>query len=239
VLVIIPLAVFVLKRSPARRSEAGNDPIDATAPREGAADSHAEWTVRSALKTRAYKLQLAMSFCNIGFAQGVSVAHVVYFLRDIGYGPMAAASVFSLYGVGFVAGTLSSGLSDRYGRVRIFSPTTLLAAAAIGMYLLTNSHTSIVLPSVATALLGFGLGISAPTCYASIADCFQGRNYGSIQGTAILAMSVGAATGPWLGGFLHDASGSYTTTFILAQAVLVLAAVLMWFVNPRPGVAPR
>jgi MFS family permease len=238
VLVIIPLAVLLLKRSPASQSEVSHGAAMAATARP-AAGPREEWTVRSALKTRTYKLQLGMAFCNIGFAQGVSVAHVVYFLRDTGYEPMAAASIFSLYGVGFVVGNLSSGLSDRFGRARIFVPTSLLAAVAIGLYLLTRSNASLILPSVATGLLGFGLGISAPVCYASVADCFHGRNYGSIQGTVILAMSFGAALGPWLGGFLHDTSGSYTTTFILAQGVLVLAAVLMWIANPHRGVAPR
>ncbi len=239
VLVVIPLAVFVVKRSPAPLGKTVQSPPDATAVGRRTAASHVEWTVRSALKTRTYRLQLAMAFSNIGFAQGVSVAHVVYFLRDIGYEPMAAASIFSLYGVGLVAGNLSTGLSDRYGRARIFAPTSLLAAAGIGLYLLTDANASVVLPSVATGLLGFGLGISAPVCYASVADCFHGRNYGSIQGTVILAMSLGAAIGPWLGGFLHDLSGTYTTTFVLGQAALVLAAVLMCIANPRRGVAPR
>lgn len=244
VAVILPLAIFVLRRKSGPADAMGEEPASEKAtggkPGNGSdAATHTDWTVRSALTTRTYKLQLAMAFCNIGFAQGVGVAHVVYFLRDIGYEPMAAASIFSLYGVGFIVGTLSSGLSDRYGRARIFTPTTLLAALGISLYLLTNSGTSIVVPSLATGLLGFGLGISAPACYASIADCFHGRNYGSIQGTSILAMSIGAATGPWLGGFLHDVSGSYTSTFVLAIGVLVLAAVFMVIANPRAGVPPR
>ncbi|MFW6055749.1 MAG: hypothetical protein ACOC9B_00355, partial [Chloroflexota bacterium] len=71
-----------------------------------------------------------------------------------------------------------------------------------------------------------------PTCFAGIADCFHGRNYGSIQGTAILAVAFGAAIGPWLGGFLHDITGSYMITFALVQTALVVAAVLMPAVRP-------
>jgi MFS family permease len=238
VLVILPLAILVLKRKPSGAEPIGDAPTTEMAQGHDA-DRHADWTVRTALKTRTYRLQLAMAFCNIGFAQGVGVAHVVYFLRDIGYEPMAAASIFSLYGVGFIVGTLSSGLSDRYGRVQVFTPTTLLAALAIVMFLFTDSNTPTVVPSIATALLGFGLGISAPACYASIADCFHGRNYGSIQGTAILAMSFGAATGPWLGGYLHDVTGTYTSTFVLAIAILALAATLMVVANPRAGALLR
>ena len=111
------------------------------------------------------------------------------------------------------------------------------------MYSLTIFTCGLVAP-VAVAILfaaatGYGLGITPPTCFASIADCFHGRNYGSIQSMSILAVAVGVSIGPWLGGFLHDVTGSYTTTFALVQAALVVAAVLMIIANPRSGVAPR
>ena len=239
--IIIPLAVFVIKRKPdtGHRAQATAGESNTTADKVADAAKSADWTIRSALTTRTYKLQLAMSFLNIGFAQGVSVAHLVYFFRDAGFTPMTAASIFSLYGVGFVIGNLTSGLSDRFGRARIFVPTTLLAGVGIGMMYFVNDAMSPVVPSVGTLLLGYGLGICAPTCYASIADCFHGRNYGSIQGTAILVMSMGAAVGPWLGGSLHDFTGTYTTTFLLAQIALVLAALLMAIANPRADVPPR
>ncbi len=240
-LIIVPLAVFVIKRKPGTGHHAHSpaDERDATANSVVDAVKSADWTIRSALSTRTYKLQLTMSFLNIGFAQGVSVAHLVYFFRDAGFTPMTAASIFSLYGVGFMTGNLTSGLSDRFGRARIFVPTSLVAAVGIGMMYFVNDAVSPIVPSVGTLLLGYGLGICAPTCYASIADCFHGRNYGSIQGTAILAMSIGAAVGPWLGGSLHDFTGTYTTTFLLSQIALVLAALLMAIANPRAGVPPR
>jgi cyanate permease len=55
----------------------------------------------------------------------------------------------------------------------------------------------------------------------------------------ILAGSMGAASGPWLAGFLHDITGSYRITLMLVLAAIILAALLMWVANPRRGVAPR
>ena len=41
------------------------------------------------------------------------------------------------------------------------------------------------------------------------AEIFEGRHYGSIFGTLMLASIAGGAAGPWVTGALHDATGSY------------------------------
>ena len=188
--------------------------------------------MRKALRTRTYWLILTISFCNMGFAHGIAIAHLVYFLRDIGYAPMTAASLFSLFGVAFIIGNLSTGLSDRFGRVRIFTPGCMLAAGAVGFLFMAESSQSMVLPVAFAICAGFGLGITPPTAYAAAADCFAGRNYGSIQGVIILSVALGSGVGPWLGGYLHDISGTYTSTFILVQVLLVVAGILMWIARP-------
>jgi len=237
--IVVPFAVIFLKHSPEQSrmvaDHRARQVVPDAANETGGTLKTVEWSVRTALKTRTYWLLLIMSFCNMGFAQGVTIAHQVYFLRDIGYAPMTAASVFSAFGVAFVAGNLSSGLSDRLGRAQVFTPACLLAAAAFTLLYFTNENTTVAVALVFAAATGYGLGITPPTCFAGIADCFHGRNYGSIQGTAILAVAFGAAIGPWLGGFLHDITGSYNVTFALVQVALVTAAVLMLFVKPQPG----
>ena len=172
----------------------------------------------------------------MGLAQQVIIAHQVYLLQDMGYGPMVAATIFGVYGVSFAAGNLSSGLSDHVGRAQVFAPGTLLATAAVLMMLLvTDREAGMLLPVVFAIASGFGMGIAPPTCFAAVADRFHGRHYGAIQGTMILAGSLGGALGPWLGGFLHDISGSYQSTLIIVQAFLLASAVLMWLLRPRKG----
>ena len=233
---VAPLALIFLKHSPEQSQMVADhkakQALSAGAESISESLQIAEWSVRSALKTRSYWLLLLMSFCNMGFAQGVTVAHQVYFLRDVGYAPMTAASIFSAFGIAFVAGNLSSGLSDRLGRTRVFTPGCLLAAAAFTLLYFADATTPVAVALIFAIATGYGLGITPPTCFAGIADCFHGRNYGSIQGTAILAVAFGAAIGPWLGGFLHDLTGSYMITFALVQVGLVVAAVLMPAVRP-------
>ena len=241
VLMILPLSLGFMRRSPdqyapAADKPAGGDRPEPTLQQDQPGASARDWTLRTALRTNTFRVFLIISFCNMGIAQQIIIAHQVYLLQDMGYGPMVAATIFGVYGVSFAAGNLSSGLSDHVGRAQVFAPGTLLATAAVLMMLLvTDREAGMLLPVVFAIASGFGMGIAPPTCFAAVADRFHGRHYGAIQGTMILAGSLGGALGPWLGGFLHDISGSYQSTLIVVEAFLVASAILMWHLRPRKG----
>ncbi len=242
-LIVVPSCLVFIRRSPSQvalmaqaavpptREESHGQPV--------AIPSTPDWTIRTALQTRTYRLLLLVSFCNAGFVQGTLIAHQVYYLRDVGFSPMTAATIFSVFGVSFVAGTLSSGLSDRLGRVRVFVPGSILAVTSILFLFAAHDSQSLVMPILFAICSGIGLGITPPTCFASVADCFHGRNYGSIQGTIILAAAMGASLGPWLAGFLHDVTGSYQIPFLLVMIGISLAGLFMWMANPEKGVTTR
>ena len=80
--------------------------------------------------------------------------------------------------------------------------------------------------------------MAGPTCLAAVADRFHGRDYGSIQGTIILACSTGGAVGPWLGGMLHDVTGDYQIALTIAVAFIAASAALMWLIRPGHGDVP-
>ena len=78
--------------------------------------------------------------------------------------------------------------------------------------------------------LGYGL---TSVIGAIAAEIFQGRHYGAIFGTLMLAAIGGGAAGPWVTGALYDATGSYTLAFWIAIACCVLSAVAIWIAAPR------
>jgi MFS family permease len=234
---IVPVSLLLMRRSPQQQAlldqkatEAARAGTDIAAPPQ----AH-QWTAREALGTTTFRLFLIIGMCCMGFALQVSIAHQVYFLQDVGYDPMVAASVFSVHGVAMAFGNLSSPLSDRFGRAPFFVAGCLSAAAAMLLLNIVRNPDSTVVPLLFAVLAGWGLGVTGPTCYAALADRFHGRNYGSIQGTMILFVSLGAAVGPWTGGRLHDLTGSYQSTFILVQALLLAAAMLFIVVSRRGG----
>jgi len=77
--------------------------------------------------------------------------------------------------------------------------------------------------------LGYGL---TSIMGAVVLEIFQGKQYGSIFGTIMLAALAGGAAGPWITGILHDLSGSYTIAFAASIAVSGLSAVAIWMASP-------
>ena len=232
--IIVPLVLLFIRRNrptAPRVAATGGAHDSATAPEHASRD----WTLRTALPTRAFHMFLVISFCNMGFAQQFSIAHSVYILQDMGYAPMTAANVFSTFGIAFAVGTLASALSNRYGRTPVFLSGCLLMAAGIVLLVVAGHLGSVAVALVFCISAGFGLGITPPTAFAAAADRFHGRNYGSIQGTLILFCSLGGALGPWIGGALHDISGSYHMALFSVIAVLLLSALLMWRVQNERG----
>jgi MFS family permease len=66
-----------------------------------------------------------------------------------------------------------------------------------------------------------------------VAEIFQGKHYGSIFGTIMLAALAGGAAGPWVTGLLHDFSGNYTVAFLIAIGVSAMSAASIWLASPR------
>jgi MFS family permease len=227
--IIVPLVVLFIRRN---RDSADRYASSLQAAGNGQAAGQ-DWTLSKVMKTTPFKVYLIIAFCNMGIAQQLSIAHDVYILQDMGYAPLLAASVFSGFGGGLAVGTLLAFLSDRLGRVQVFVAGCLIAAGGVALLLAGSGGVSVPIAVVFSVASGFGLGITPPTMFAAVADRYHGRNYGSIQGTIILSCSVGGAVGPWMGGALHDWTGSYHLALILVIGFVLLAAFLMWLVRPR------
>jgi MFS family permease len=83
---------------------------------------------------------------------------------------------------------------------------------------------------LAQGMLGYGL---TSVIGAIPAEIFQGRHYGVIFGTLMLAAIGGGAAGPWVAGALHDATGSYAPAFWICIGCSGLSAVAIWRAAPR------
>ena len=83
---------------------------------------------------------------------------------------------------------------------------------------------------LAQGALGYGL---TAILGAVVFEIFQGKHYGSIFGSVMLAGLAGGAAGPWVTGFLHDLSGSYAFAFAIGIGVSMLSAAAIWMASPR------
>jgi sugar phosphate permease len=238
--IVVPLCGFLMYRRPqdkgllpdgeTKKLSPPKDPVKPQS-REGkwAATT---WTLPRAIKTYQFWLLLLIAFCVLGFAEQIAIAHQVYFFRDVGYSPMAAANIYSLFGVTFIIGTLCSLFSDRIGRESVLIPSALLGAASVSLLFLIQDTSHPWLSILFAVLFGLGLGPVGPVFFATAADLFQGKHFGAIFGVITTGFSLGGAIAPWLAGFLHDITNSYFPTFFIIAGSLVATAVLMWLIAP-------
>jgi MFS family permease len=239
--IIVPICILLIRRSPQEKGflpdgapQKPPQPEEPVEPQIGE-DRWATttWTLSRAMKTYQFWLLFLIGFFLLGFAEQIAIAHQVYFFRDVGFEPMVAAKIYSVFGIAFIIGTLCTFLSDRFGREKIFIPSCLLSAGAVSLLFLIQDASHLWMPVLFAVFFGLGIGAAGPVFYSAAADLFQGRHFGSILGTITLGFSLGGAIGPPLAGFIHDKTNSYFFAFLIILGSLVSAAVLMWLVAPR------
>ncbi|MBM2824349.1 MAG: hypothetical protein HW402_13 [Dehalococcoidales bacterium] len=192
-----------------------------------------EWSLPKALKTRRFWFLFLGSLFAWGLALGLILAHQVAFAVDAGYSRAFGALIFSLYGVCNGLGNLLGFLSDRLGREVTIIIGITLGIAGILMLILNQGSSTPWLMYAYSLLFGLGMGIVSPTFTASVADLFQGKNFGSINGFIVMGFGIGGAISPWLGGKIFDTLGTYLPAFYFIILALVVAAICMWFAGPR------
>jgi MFS family permease len=192
-----------------------------------------DWTLRKAVRTlRFWSMTLVMAMVAMGLF--LLSVHLVAYLVDRGYSPMLAASVMGLQGLINVIGSLVGGvLADRLGREKTVTLGILLF---IGCIVLLNIGGLVISTSILygfAILFGLGYGMFFPALMASVADLFQGKHFGSILGFIMLSGYFGGAVGAWIGGFFFDLTHAYQLNFLVAGAVMLASAALIW--KARPG----
>jgi len=206
------------------------------APRSNVVDpvwAATDWTLRRALRTARFW------WISLGYFAGLYVwyavqVHQTKFLLDIGFSANVAVWALGVVSLLGIPGQIWLGhLSDRIGREWIWAISC--AGFAICFAALIALKFAPVLPLVYLMIftqgaLGYGL---TSVMGAVVLEIFQGRQYGSIFGTIMLAALAGGAAGPWATGLLYDLSGSYTSAFAIGIAVSILSAVAIWQASPR------
>src|SRR5215470_2713585 len=191
-----------------------------------------EWTLARALRTARFWWIALGYFCGLYIWYAVQV-HQTKFLLDIGFSANVgvwALGVVSLLGI---PGQIVLGhVSDRVGREAVWAISCLgfaICFAALVALKYEPSLWLVYLMVFTQGALGYGL---TSIMGAVVLEIFQGRHYGSIFGTIMLAALAGGAAGPWATGVLHDFTGSYTIAFAVGIAVSLLSAIAIWQASP-------
>jgi MFS family permease len=191
-----------------------------------------DWTLQRALRTARFWWIALGYFCGLYIWYAVQV-HQTKYLLDIGFSPNVAVWALGAVSLLGIPGQIVLGhLSDRLGREAIWAASCLGFAICFAALIALAHFPSLILVYVmvfAQGALGYGL---TSIMGAVVVEIFQGKHYGSIFGTIMLAALAGGAAGPWVTGILHDHTGNYAIAFALSIAISVLSAVAIWRASP-------
>jgi MFS family permease len=191
-----------------------------------------DWTLARAARTGRFWWIACGFFCGLYVWYAVQV-HQTKYLVDIGFSRSVAAWALGLVSLLGVPGQIVLGhLSDRIGREWVWCISGVGFALTFALLLLLAAIPSlplIFLMVLAQGVLGYGC---TSIMGAVVSEIFQGKHYGSIFGTLMLAALAGGAAGPWLTGLLHDRYGDYTIAFALGVVVSLVGAGMIWLASP-------
>jgi MFS family permease len=172
-------------------------------------------------------------FCALIAWYAVQV-HQTKYLVETGFTPLMAAWSLGIVSVAGIPGQIIlGGLSDRVGREWVWTAGcagfAICYAALIALEYWPTAGL-LYLMVISQGFLGYALtSVMGPI----VVEIFEGPHYGAIFGTITVALLGGGAAGPWMGGFVHDLTGSYDLAFMLAIACCAVSAVAIWIAAPR------
>jgi MFS family permease len=222
--VLIP-AAFLIRRAPA---SGGEQAAHAAAP------DRSTMTVAQALRSPAF-IVLSVTFFACCAAHSGPIFHTVSYAIGCGLPTMAAVSIYSVEGIGGLAGRIVMGvLTDRVGAKAMLIAGLVLQAIGAGAFLLaTRLHEFYSV----SAVFGFAYGGTMPI-YAVLARHYFGqRIMGTVLGAAAMISSLGMALGPSIGGWIFDTYHTYTGLY-LGSLAIGLVAVVTALGLPRIRVEP-
>ncbi len=192
-----------------------------------------DWTLARALRTARF-WWIVVGYVTGMFAWYAVQVHQTKYLVEIGFGASDAAWALGFVSFAAIPGQIGFGhLSDRVGREWIWTVGSAgFAVCYLALLLMAHAPTPtlLYLMIASQGVLGYSL---TSVIGAIPAEIFEGRHYGTIFGTLMLAAITGGAAGPWVTGLLHDATGSYTLAFWIAIGCCALSAMAIWLAAPR------
>jgi MFS family permease len=191
-----------------------------------------DWTLGRALRTGRFWWIAAGYFCGLFSWYAVQV-HQTKYLVEIGFGPSEAAWALGSVSLVAIPGQIGFGhLSDRIGREWVWMIGNVgFVICYVTLVLLRDAPTAPLL--FAMVLAQGSLGYSLTSVMGAIpAEIFEGRHFGSIFGTVMVAAILGGAAGPWVTGVLYDATGSYSIAFWIAAGCSTISILAIWLAAP-------
>ena len=200
------------------------------------ASSPAEQTfveaMREALTHRGYVL-LTSGFFVCGFHVAFITVHFPAYVTDLGLSAQTGAIAISLVGFFNIFGSYISGMvGQRFSKKTSLASIYFVRAITITALLLApKTEVTIYAFAIAMGLLWLS---TVPLTTGIVGQIFGERYMATLFGIVFLSHQLGSFLGVWLGGYLHDKTGSYDPVWWAGVALGLLAALIHLPIDERP-----
>lgn len=192
-------------------------------------EGEAAWSVQEAVRTKS----LWMIFiAALGFyvPYMMMVSHGLVHLLECGVTGEAATMSVGVITLSSVAGRLLSGWLGQKKDLRLVLGMSLLMTLAATL-LLALGHSGATALAY-SLLLGVGFGAAFVCVPELISGYFGAASFAELYGSLMPLLTIFASLSPFLAGKLYDASGSYTTAFVLVMSVNVVGFLCATQIRP-------
>ncbi|MCC2597100.1 MFS transporter [Pusillimonas sp. MFBS29] len=180
--------------------------------------------IRHALADRSFHF-LFWSYAVCGFHTAFITLHLPAFLVDGGLTATHGATAIAFIGLFNVLGCYYSGwLGERYSKKTLLAAVYFLRAFGI-IFLIALPTTPMVAYAFAAWMGVFWLG-TVPLTQGLIGQIYGLRYAATLSGIVFLGHQIGSFIGVWMGGYVYQATGSYTIVWWAGIVLAVVAAAL-------------
>ncbi len=165
--------------------------------------------------------KLGLVYCMYGFSYIIYLTFIVAYLsKEAGVGAARAGQIFAFLGfVSIFCGVVWGGISDVVGRR--YGSLLAYLALAISYFIMFFCKNSIGF-YISASLFGI-TAFAVPVIMAAAAgDAVGGKLAPAGLGFITLFFGIGQALGPFIGGLIKDATGSFTNAFLLSAIVSLI-----------------
>lgn len=243
---VIPSLLLVARRpedmglepdpAPAREETANRDSEPANGSGNSAGLAETNFTVRQALRTRAFWILAVFSGAGMMVQAGISLHQVSHYISQ-GVDPRFAAMSASTFALAQMPASLFWAALARRMPIRFLMmfAAFVVALAAVGTVL-----SDWALPELVSAAgVGFGVGGLHLLIRLVWADYYGRQNLGTIRGLTMSVQVGGQALGPVIAGFMFDYFDSYRIPFTFFAVAVFLAGIMALAAKPPQAPEPE
>lgn len=185
-------------------------------------------TWQAMLKTKEFYQLWIMFF--VGATGGLMIIGHLKTIAKLQLGGDAGFALVALAAIANAIGRPAAGvISDKLGRGKTMTVLYILQAAVLFVFGTFNSFAMVLAGAM---VMYFAYGSMLAVYPSACSDNYGTKNLGMNYGILFSAWGIGGVVGPMIGGYIADATGSYSLAFTIAACMLLVAAVLGFIYKP-------